>query len=61
MYQIKEYLDERDRSPFADWLRSLPVTTRARISARIARFRSGNLGDSKSVGSGVQAGLIHIS
>jgi putative addiction module killer protein len=41
-------------SPFRDWrARIAAQDAKARIDARIARFRGGNFGDSKSVGSGV--------
>jgi putative addiction module killer protein len=40
--------------PFDQWFGSLPDSiTRARIQARLARIRLGNLGDSKNVGGGV--------
>jgi putative addiction module killer protein len=52
-FTVREYLDERGRSPFREWLTSLDTTTRARIQARILRFESGNLGDHKDVGGGV--------
>ena len=42
------------RTPFADWLRNLAdQKTRNSIRVRIARLRLGNMGDYKSVGSGV--------
>ncbi len=52
-FTVREYLDERGRSPFREWLTSLDSTTRARIQARVLRFESGNLGDHKDVGGGV--------
>ena len=43
-----------DRVPFEAWLRELrDARAVARILARLARVRSGNLGDCKSVGKGV--------
>jgi putative addiction module killer protein len=41
------------RVPFRDWLAELDKATRARVQARVLRFETGNLGDHKSVGSGV--------
>jgi putative addiction module killer protein len=42
------------RTPFEDWLDDLDdKTAMARILARLARVRQGNLGDCKSVGDGV--------
>ena len=52
-FAVREYLDERGRSPFREWLTSLDNTTRARIQARVLRFESGNLGDHKDLGGGV--------
>lgn len=52
--EIKEYLTEDGESPFRKWLKSLKdVNARARIRVRLNRIRIGNLGDCKSVGSGV--------
>ena len=50
---VREYLTADGRSPFREWLVSLTVSVRARIQARVLRFETGNLGDHKSVGSGV--------
>jgi putative addiction module killer protein len=50
---VREYLDDRGRSPFRDWLGTLDTVVRARVQARILRFETGNLGDHKDLGSGV--------
>jgi putative addiction module killer protein len=50
---IREYITPQGKSPFRDWLKSLDVRVQARIQARMLRFENGNLGDHKSVGSGV--------
>jgi putative addiction module killer protein len=50
---VREYIDERGRSPFRDWLNDLDRATKERIQARILRFETGNLGDHKEVGGGV--------
>jgi putative addiction module killer protein len=52
-YVVREFLLEDETSPFGQWLKELPLSDRARIAARIARFETGNLGDAKSVGGGV--------
>ena len=45
-YEIREYLTEDGHSPFAAWLDGLrDRRARARIDARLARVRLGNLGD----------------
>jgi putative addiction module killer protein len=52
--QIEIYVNRDDRAPFEAWLRKLKDRdVRARIQARIARLRLGNLGDCKSAGGGV--------
>ena len=50
---IREYADERGRSPFRRWLATLDTAPRARVQARILRFETGNLGDHKEVGHGI--------
>jgi putative addiction module killer protein len=51
--RIEVYRDASGRSPFIKWLDSLDRSVRARIDARLTRVEEGNLGDAKSVGSGV--------
>ena len=51
--RVSEYVTADGKNPFRDWLDVLDVQTRARIQARILRFSTGNLGDHKTVGSGV--------
>src|SRR5687767_10084333 len=51
--QVREYLTGDGRSPFRIWLGQLNAAARARVQARVLRFEMGNLGDHKSVGSGV--------
>lgn len=41
------------RVPFGEWLRTLDPKTNSRILSRLAKTRSGNLGDFKNVGEGV--------
>jgi putative addiction module killer protein len=50
---VREFIDDRGRSPFRNWLVRLDTPTRARVQARILRFELGNLGDHKPVGNGV--------
>jgi len=50
---VREYLTAAGESPYRDWLQSLTRAVAARIQARVLRFESGNVGDHKSVGSGV--------
>lgn len=51
--RVREYLAPEGNSPFRDWLTGLDLQVRAQIQARVLRFPTGNLGDHKSVGSGV--------
>lgn len=52
--EILEYLTEDGRNPFREWLLGLrDGQTRARVRVRLNRVRLGNLGDSRSVGGGV--------
>ena len=52
--EIQIYRLPSGRRPFTEWLESIRDTsTQDRIQARVNRLRFGNLGNSKSVGSGV--------
>lgn len=52
--EIREYMDESGRSPFAEWMESLRDTRgRARILARLDRLEEGLFGDHKSLGQGI--------
>jgi putative addiction module killer protein len=50
---IREYLTAQGTSPYREWLGKFDTKVRARIQARVLRFETGNLGDHKSLGSGV--------
>jgi len=51
--ELIEFLDDRDRSPFAEWRDGLDPSVRVRIEISLARVASGNLSALKGVGSGV--------
>lgn len=51
--KVREYVTADGRNPFREWLATLDRGVRARVQARVLRFETGNLGDCKSVGSGV--------
>lgn len=51
--KVVEYIDNTGKSPFSSWFKKLDKKTKARVSARISRFKDGNLGDVKIVGDGV--------
>ena len=51
--EVREYRLENGDSPYRIWLNGLDKMVKARVQARIFRFESGNIGDTKSVGEGV--------
>ena len=53
MIEIREYNDERGRSPFRRWFGRLDNRAAARIAVALERMSEGNLGDVRSVGEGV--------
>jgi putative addiction module killer protein len=53
MIEVREYLDKRERSPFATWFNQLDKTVAAKVAVGIARLALGNFSNVKGVGSGV--------
>jgi putative addiction module killer protein len=53
MIEVREYLDRRGRSPFADWSDRLNREAAAKVAAALARMQQGNLSSAKGVGAGV--------
>jgi len=52
--EIKNYITEQGKEPFANWLDSLRDNRAIdKIEKRLTRVQSGNLGDYKSIGEGV--------
>jgi putative addiction module killer protein len=51
--ELIEFLDERNRSPFAEWRDALDPAVRVRIEISLARLQGGNRSALKGVGSGV--------
>ena len=46
---ISEYIDDKGRSPFSDWINNLDRLNKARIRARLLRIEgTDNLGDLKN-------------
>ena len=54
MIEVREYVDDRDRSPFGDWFGGLDAQAATKIAVAVARMEAGNLSNVKSVGGGVQ-------
>ncbi len=53
-FQLEYYVRDDGKIPFKEWLDDLKdVAARAKIRVRLDRVRLGNLGDSRSVGAGV--------
>jgi putative addiction module killer protein len=50
---IREYVDERGRSPFAKWFEDLDARAAAKVTVALARIETGNLSNVKSVGARV--------
>lgn len=53
VFEVLEYLDENERSPFAAWLDRLNREAAAKVAAALARMQMGNFSVAKGVGSGV--------
>ena len=55
------YYEYGDLCPFREWISALKDRREiAAIDARIARFRTGNFGDSKSIGEGASESRIDL-
>jgi putative addiction module killer protein len=52
-FEIKEYINDSGRSPFADWFDSLDTITAARADKYIRRLEAGNFGSVKVLKEGV--------
>ncbi|HEY4930207.1 MAG TPA: type II toxin-antitoxin system RelE/ParE family toxin [Terriglobales bacterium] len=50
MFEVREYLDRRDRSPFGIWFNQLDKTVAAKVTVGITRIALGNFSNVKSVG-----------
>jgi len=58
--EVRVYTTSNGRCPFDEWLGALKdLRAIEKIDARIARLRSGNLGDCKPVGEGVLELGVH--
>jgi putative addiction module killer protein len=53
MAALREYLDDRGRSPFARWLDGLGTPAALKVRTALARLEAGNTSALKSVGAGV--------
>ncbi len=53
MFEIGEYVDARDLSPFARWFNRLNAQAAAKVTTALSRMEQGNLSNVKAVGGGV--------
>ena len=60
MIVIREYIDERGRSPFGRWFDDLDTGAAVRVRTSLARMEAGNLSNVKGIGSGVLECRINI-
>lgn len=60
MIEVREYIDDRERSPFGRWFEGLDARAAARVRTSLARMEAGNLSNVRGVGSGVLERRIHV-
>jgi putative addiction module killer protein len=53
MIDVREYLDAKGDSPFADWFSRLNPKAAAKVATTLTRLGAGNFSNVKGVGSGV--------
>jgi len=58
-FRAVEYTDERERSRFGDWFRSLDARLAERVVTAIAKLETGNFKAAKPIGDGVFECSIH--
>jgi putative component of toxin-antitoxin plasmid stabilization module len=52
MISVHEYLDERGRSPYAEWFNGLDAQVSAKIAVAVTRMSLGNYSNVRSLGDG---------
>ena len=58
MLAVREYLNDRGRSPFGRWFDGLPAPAALKVRAALARIEAGDTSALKSVGKGVHEARI---
>ena len=53
MIEIKEYIDQKGKSPFAIWFEKLDSTAAAKVLTALYRIEQGNFSNSKGIGGGI--------
>ncbi len=51
--EIREYIDRKGGSPYANWFNRLNAQAAAKVVAALVRMEQGNLSNTKGVGEGV--------
>ena len=57
---LREYLDERGRSPYAEWFEKLDSHAAQKVQMALWRIEAGNVSNVRSVGGGVLEYKIHF-
>mgnify|MGYP001447820310 FL=1 len=52
--EVREYLADDGRSPYARWFNNLNAQAAAKVAIAVTRIAQGNLSNAKSVGAGIQ-------
>ena len=60
MIEIREYVNDRGRSPFGRWFDGLDAGAAVRVRTALARMEAGNLSNVRGVGSGVLECRINV-
>ena len=58
--ELREYLDERGRSPFGRWFDRLDPMAAAKVNTALSRLQGGNTSNIKAVGAGVMECRINF-
>ena len=58
--EIREYVDDRGRSPFVRWFNDLDASAATKVRAALARMEAGNLSNVAGVSSGVLECRINV-
>lgn len=53
MIELREYVNAKGASPFADWRDGLDAVTKARVTTAVFRLSAGNFSAAKGVGAGI--------
>lgn len=53
MTEVREYLDDKGKSPYAKWFDHLNVAAAVKVSTALHRMEQGNFSNVKGVGAGV--------